>query len=327
MSTEASTSLNNLYASITEEMLRLEKFLEEEFSGEDGFIFELLKHVRKFRGKRIRPALLLMIGKIGGGQVTDDHVKIAAVLELIHTATLVHDDILDSATIRRKVETLHQRWGERAAVLMGDFIYSRAFSLSTEVPGMAQVLSRTTNIICEGELLQIRNRFQPNYTEDVYREIIQKKTAILYAVACELGGRLSGFSEEDSERLRSFGMDLGMAFQIIDDCMDYGGEEEVVGKSLGSDLHQGKITLPLIIYLRQQEEAQRAQLLETVSQPMTEEVEARITKGVRNEGALKAALEQAEDHIRKGRGALEGFSVEMSEALEQVSEYVIRRRF
>lgn len=327
MSTEASTRLNDLYASIAPEMARLEAFLEREFAGEDPFILELLNHVRKFRGKRMRPALLLMIGKLGSGQVSDDHVKIAAVLELIHTATLIHDDILDSASLRRKVETLHQRWGERAAVLMGDFIYSRAFSLSTEVSGMARVLSRTTNTICEGELLQIGNRFRPDYSESVYMDIIRKKTAILYAVACDLGARLAGFNPADAERMKSYGMELGIAFQIIDDCMDYGGQEEVVGKSLGSDLHQGKVTLPLIIYLRNLDEERRREVLETLREPMAPEVELEIATAVREQGALKAALEQAEEHVRRGTSCLEGFSVKLREAMEQVAEYVLRRRF
>ena len=162
MSTEATRELEEIYAPISEDLVGLDRFLQAEFRSEEPFVHQLLTHIARFRGKRIRPALLLLTGRLSGPEVTDDHVKIAAVIELIHTATLVHDDILDDAALRRNVETIHRRWGERAGVLVGDFIYSRAFSLSTEVTGMAAILSETTNTICEGELLQIGNQFRPD---------------------------------------------------------------------------------------------------------------------------------------------------------------------
>ncbi len=326
MSTEASTNLTELYAPIGKEIDRLERFLAKEFAAEDEFIVSLLEHVRRFRGKRIRPALLLIIGKTGSGHVSKDQIKIAAVVELIHTATLVHDDILDDASLRRNVETVHKRWGERAAVLLGDFIYSRAFALSTEVPGMAQILSRTTNTICEGELLQIRHRFQPDFSEEVYLEIIHKKTAILYGVACELGARLAGFDETDCRRFHAFGIGLGAAFQIVDDCMDYAVDETVVGKSLGTDLHQGKVTLPLICLLRSATDEDRERLLRVLRRRMDPETERRIAAAVRENGALKSSLGRAEAFMDEALSNLDSFSMELQEAVEPVADYVLRRR-
>ena len=326
MSTEASTNLTELYAPIGKEIDRLERFLAKEFAAEDEFIVSLLEHVRRFRGKRIRPALLLIIGKTGSGHVSEDQIKIAAVVELIHTATLVHDDILDDASLRRNVETVHKRWGERAAVLLGDFIYSRAFALSTEVPGMAQILSRTTNTICEGELLQIRHRFQPDFSEEVYLEIIHKKTAILYGVACELGARLAGFDEADCRRFHAFGIGLGAAFQIVDDCMDYAVDETVVGKSLGTDLHQGKVTLPLICLLRSATDEDRERLLRVLRRRMDPETERRIAAAVRENGALKSSLGRAEAFMDEALSNLDSFSMELQEAVEPVADYVLRRR-
>ncbi len=326
MSTEASTNLTELYAPIGKEIDRLERFLAKEFAAEDEFIVSLLEHVRRFRGKRIRPALLLIIGKTGSGHVSEDQIKIAAVVELIHTATLVHDDILDDASLRRNVETVHKRWGERAAVLLGDFIYSRAFALSTEVPGMAQILSRTTNTICEGELLQIRHRFQPDFSEEVYLEIIHKKTAILYGVACELGARLAGFDETDCRRFHAFGIGLGAAFQIVDDCMDYAVDETVVGKSLGTDLHQGKVTLPLICLLRSATDEDRERLLRVLRRRMDPETERRIAAAVRENGALKSSLGRAEAFMDEALINLDSFSMELREAVEPVADYVLRRR-
>lgn len=326
MSTEASADLNALYASIGDEIHRLETFLEGEFGGEEPFILDLFEHIRKFRGKQIRPALLLIVGRLGGGRVSDDHIKIAAVIELIHTATLVHDDILDAAELRRNVETLHRRWGERAAVLMGDFIYSRAFYLSTQVPGMAGVLSRTTNTICEGELLQIRMRFQPDISEDAYLEIIRKKTAVLYAVACELGGRLSGFDADDCERLHSFGLDIGMAFQIVDDCIDYAGDEAVTGKSLGTDLHQGKVTLPLIGLLRSLPPREARELVGLLEGPLTAEKEASVAAAVRESGAVRAALDRAAEYICSAKATIAGLPAPVRENLELVADFILRRR-
>ncbi|MBI4583634.1 MAG: polyprenyl synthetase family protein [Planctomycetes bacterium] len=327
MSAEASAILKNLYAPILDEIRLLERFLEEEFALEEPFILQLIQYIGRFRGKQIRPALLLMIGKLGGGEVTGEHVKIAAVIEMIHSATLVHDDILDSAALRRNVETLHRRWGERVAVLMGDFIYSRAFALSTEVPGMAQVLSQTTNTICDGELLQIRHRFLPDMGEEIYFKIIFKKTAILYAVACELGGCLSRFDPEDCRKLRQFGLDLGMAFQIVDDCMDYAGDEKVVGKSLGTDLHQGKVTLPLLYYFKSlQGQAKAAALKEALRKPLSAALEKEIAREVREEGALQSAFQRAEEFIQSAKSTITGFPTCLRECLEQVSDYVLRRR-
>lgn len=326
MSPEASLNLETLYSSIEDEIRRLEIFIEKEFSAEEPFILRLFEHIRNFRGKQIRPALLLMVAKQGGGFVTEDHIKIAAVVELIHTATLVHDDILDDARLRRNVETLHLHWGERVAVLMGDFIYSRAFALSTEVPGMAQVLSRTTNTICEGELLQIRTRFKPDIREEVYLEIIRKKTAILHAVACDLGARLAELHPSECDRLYNFGLDLGMAFQIIDDCIDYAGDEAVAGKSLGTDLHQGKLTLPLIYLFRLLPEKERVRLIDRLRAPMSAATEAEVASRVRESGALKAAFERAEEYVSTAKTSLSGLPASLGEGLDQLADYVIRRR-
>ncbi len=327
MSTEATgPRLREIYAPIEGDLDRLDEFLGREFRSIEPFICQLLVHIAKFRGKQIRPALLLLVARLTGGDVTDDQLKIAAVIELIHTATLVHDDILDDAALRRNVETIHRRWGERAGVLLGDFIYSRAFSLSTEVEGMAAVLSATTHTICEGELLQIGNRFRPEIGERIYFEIIRKKTAILYAIACYLGGVLSGIDEDDAARLRSFGMDLGMAFQIIDDCLDYAGDESVVGKSLGTDLHQGKMTLPLIYLLESLDREGAKALLESLHAPMTPALESRIAAQVRERGALREANRRAQAFIESARSAIASLDPRLRESLEMVADYVLRRQ-
>ncbi len=326
MSTEASPKLQEIYSSISGELKRLDEFLRAQFESEEPFICQLLSHIGKFRGKRIRPALLFLVGKQVNPSITADHVKIAAVIELIHTATLVHDDILDDAALRRNVETIHRRWGERAGILLGDYLYSRGFSLSTEVPGMASILSATTHIICEGELLQIGNRYRPDIGEDVYLEIIRKKTASLHAIGCYLGGVLSGLNGKDASRLHDFGIDLGMAFQITDDCLDYCGDEAVVGKSLGTDLRQGKVTLPLIYLLDDLREENAKDLLESLRHPLTQEMQEKITRQVRERGALREAQDRARAFIESARSKLIGLDPAIRENLDQVADYVLRRQ-
>jgi octaprenyl-diphosphate synthase len=330
MDTQASLDLETLYGPIEEPMRAMGRFLEVEFSSRESFIADLLHHVARFHGKQIRPALLFLSTRLAGGKVGGDHIKIGGVVELIHTATLVHDDILDDAALRRRVETIHRRWGERAAVLLGDYIYSRAFHLSTQVPGMAEILSDTTHTICEGELLQIAHRFRP-VDEFTYFDIIRKKTAILYAVSCEIGGRLGGLDAARCRLLHDFGMDLGMAFQIVDDCLDYSGKEALVGKSLGTDLRLGKMTLPLIYLLDALEEKEGASVRARLDHPLDEHVEAWIRTLLLREGSVAEAFRKALAFVDAAKGRLDGIansevSAAARESLEQVADYVLRRQ-
>jgi octaprenyl-diphosphate synthase len=349
MDTEATPDLQVIYSPVRHEFQLLTRFLQEEFCPVEPFIFQILQHIAKFRGKQMRPGLLFFARRLGADGVIgresdtlDDAIKIGAVVELIHTATLVHDDILDDAKLRRNVETVHRHWGERAAVLIGDFIYSRAFHLSTQVPGMAGILSDTTHTICEGELLQIGNRFRPDLDEVTYMEIIRKKTAILYAVSCELGGMLGGLDAARCARLREFGLQLGMAFQIVDDCLDYSGKEAVAGKSLGTDLHQGKVTLPLIYLMECLSAEEGAWLRETLHTPLDSASEARIHKLVHQHGVVAEAFSRAEAFVEAAKKilseVLDGHPAgedptgdppidnAIRESLELVSDYMIRRQ-
>lgn len=237
--------LTRVYDPIQPDMQRLNEFLAGEFASSEQFVHELLVHVARFRGKQIRPACLFLAGR-WLGEVTQDHVCTAGVIELIHTATLVHDDILDDAEIRRRVATVNRQWGERAAILLGDFLYSRAFTLSAQVDNVTGPLADTTHTVCRGELLQLGSAFDLELQEDRYYEIIRQKTAVLYALSCELGALLSGAGEDEQRTFHDFGIQLGMAFQIADDALDLTGDPQLVGKSLGTDLKKGKLTLPLI---------------------------------------------------------------------------------
>jgi octaprenyl-diphosphate synthase len=238
--------LGRMYEPVAADLRALNEYLAAEFRAREPFVHDLLEHIARFRGKQIRPAALFLAARAVGGEPDEGHVKCAGVVELIHTATLVHDDLLDDARLRRRVETVNRKFGERAAVLLGDYIYSRGFSISTEVRGVSRLLADTTHTICEGELLQIGSAGDVNLLEERYFEIIAKKTAILYGMSCRLGARLSKGSKRQVDALERFGHLLGMAFQIADDALDLIGDEQKVGKSLGTDLAKGKLTLPLI---------------------------------------------------------------------------------
>ena len=333
MGIKAPLDLDAIYRPIEAEMERLDEFLRGEFQATEPFLHEILDHVAGFGGKRLRPALLFLCARLVGGEVDEESVRIGGVIEMVHTATLVHDDLLDGAAMRRRMDTVHERWGERPSILIGDFIYSRAFQLSTSVPGMAEALSEATNKICAGELLQIGSRFKSDLSEEAYFEIIEKKTAVLHSLACELGGVFSGLDAARSRALGGVGMDLGMAFQVVDDCLDYAGEENVVGKSLGTDLRQGKLTLPLI-YLRDSlDEADSRWLQTALSAPMEEAVEARIHEMVRNGGVLVRSFERAQAFVQSARDTLDEICAlddvdvcdPVRQSLELAAEFVISR--
>ncbi len=340
MDIKAGPQLQLIYEPIRRELGALDDFLSREFAHDDDILDDILQHVARFRGKQLRPALVFLCGRLNGDECSRDHIRIGAVIELIHTATLVHDDVLDAALIRRNLETVHRRWGERAAILIGDFIYSRAFHLSTHVDGMATLLSKTTQTICAGELLQLQSRFQPEMDETHYFEIIHQKTAILYAVACRVGATLAGFGAPDCDRLHRFGNALGMAFQIVDDCLDYSGTEVVAGKSLGSDLRQNKVTLPLIYLLENVSSREAASLRDELARPLSTEVEARIQTMVFEHGIIDQCLDRAEAFVRSAKEELKeivgrplrtpptggGGAGDVRESLELLGDYVLRRR-
>ncbi|MFQ5655812.1 MAG: polyprenyl synthetase family protein [Planctomycetota bacterium] len=296
--------LGRAYRPIEREMEALNRLLHTEFRSPEPFLEELLVHIACFRGKQIRPACLFLAARCVG-DTSESHITSGAVVELIHTATLVHDDLLDDARLRRRVETVNKRWGERAAVLLGDFIYSRGFSLSTEVEGVSKLLADTTHTICEGELLQVGSAFDTTLCEDRYNEIIHKKTAVLYGMASRIGAMLAGAREEHARIFESFGNSLGMAFQISDDALDLTGDEGVVGKSLGTDLKMGKMTLPLIRLREALRGGKLEEYLWLLEHPNEMGTHKRVHHMLLENDILKGVREIASGHVDEAIGALE----------------------
>jgi octaprenyl-diphosphate synthase len=240
-------ALAALYASIKPELRRVDARLHDELHSDHPEADAVIRHGIRLAGKRLRPALLLLAGQ-AVGELGDDHITLAAVAEMIHTATLVHDDVLDEAALRRHVDTVNARWNNETSVLLGDFLFTHAFYLASTLDSTyaCRTIGRSTNIVCDGELRQTVTSGNVNLSEDDYLTIVESKTAELCACCCELGAHYAGGDAVAVARLSSFGRNLGIAFQIADDLLDLEGNESATGKSLGTDLAKCKMTLPLI---------------------------------------------------------------------------------
>src|SRR5262245_307960 len=250
--TGSAALLARVHALIGSELREVEQIFQDEIGSRHPFVREVLAHMAGYRGKRLRPVLLLLSALAAGG-IEQPHLVLAAVVEMIHTATLVHDDVLDEATTRRHVATINSRWSNETSVLLGDYLFTHAFHLTSSLGDAAacRTIGRATNIVCAGEMAQVSDRGNLSLSEEQYLEIIEAKTAELCAVACQLGGHYAGASQGACESLDGFGRSLGIAFQIADDLLDVIGNESKTGKSLGTDLQKQKLTLPLIYLLAQ----------------------------------------------------------------------------
>lgn len=237
----------NLYAPIAGDLAQAERIFEAELESRFPFVRRLVDQCSRFRGKRLRPALLLLAAS-ACGEIRSDHHVLAAVVEMIHTATLVHDDILDDALIRRHAGTVNAEWGNEPAVLMGDYLFTHSFHLAASLESTlaCRWIGRATNLVCEGELQQVHQRGNLDLDEGAYFDIIRGKTAELTAVCCRLGAHYAGADDSTVSALDRYGREIGVAFQIADDVLDLWGEERATGKTLGTDLEKQKLTLPLI---------------------------------------------------------------------------------
>jgi octaprenyl-diphosphate synthase len=256
-------SPQEILAPLSRAMTRFEQFLEEQCDTFESGVAHCARYVVSNQGKRLRPALAIFSASSHqGGDVDEpskDLLTICAIVELVHMATLVHDDIMDEAEIRRSRLTADAKWGHEISVLLGDCLFAHALSLSASFPTpyVCRRIAEATNVVCSGEILQTQRRFDLKLSKADYFKMIEMKTGALFAVACELGSHVAGASESVAEKYYEFGRLLGIAYQIYDDCLDLVGSEKEIGKSLGTDLQKGKLTLPLIHLL---EDAQQSEI-------------------------------------------------------------------
>ena len=257
-------------------------------------------------GKRLRPLLVLLTASALQG-CTPAHIRFAAVIEFIHTATLLHDDVVDLSELRRGRPTANTAFGNAPSVLVGDFLYTRAFQLMVQLDNMPLLrhMADTTNTIAEGEVLQLVRAGDPDTTEDQYLDVITRKTAVLFAAACRGAAMLSGYDENDCERLAAFGLNLGIAFQMIDDVLDYEGDPEVTGKNIGDDLTEGKPTLPLIHLMRTGSATEQALVRSAIAQRSAKDLDA-IVAAVSGSGGLTATRERAQAYRDRALESLHG---------------------
>jgi octaprenyl-diphosphate synthase len=316
-----------LYAPIAAEMAAAEELLRGELSSDDPFVDRLVKHAFRLGGKRLRPALLLLSAK-ATGKLSRDHIVLAAVVEMIHTATLVHDDVLDEASLRRHRETLNARSDNEASVLVGDFLFTHSFYLAStlDTTFACQTIGRATNIVCEGELRQIHSRGNFALDEGEYLQIIEAKTAELCACCCRLGARYAGASPRHEDALDRFGRNLGIAFQIADDMLDLVGDERSMGKSLGTDLEKQKLTLPLIRLLSESDAAQRAELIALMTCG-TSAARGQIAQLLERSDALDYARDKAKSFVALAETEAHHLpSGSARDVLLELSELVVSRQ-
>lgn len=320
--------MSHLFVPIQKEMLEFEHVMFSLLNSQVPLVCTVAEHILMNGGKRLRPALLIVVAKMVGG-LNPAAYRLGACIEFIHTASLLHDDVIDSATVRRGKVSANTQWGNHVSVLVGDFFYCRASQLLTE-QGDLKILRIVTDSILaltEGEVLEIVTNANHTTSREDYLEIIKNKTALLFAAACQVGGVLGGVSEDFETALRGYGLNLGMAFQLVDDVLDYTANENILGKSLGADLKEGKLTLPLIIALVQaqndeQKIIRNALLSERVEKQLLQSINEIIVRYKGFDQTFALAL----DYVQKAKACLSIFrgSVE-KDLLYAIADHVVTR--
>jgi octaprenyl-diphosphate synthase len=315
-----------IYASIGAELQQVEQTLRSQLRSEQAYVDELCRYGCLMGGKRLRPALVLLSAQ-ASGEIETSHLTLAAVIEMVHTATLVHDDVLDGATTRRHLATVNSRWDNEASILLGDLLFSQAFYLASTLDDVfaCRAIGRATNRVCEGELRQKGSRGDFQLSETEYLTIIEAKTAELCACSCLLGAHYAGADAATRQRLESYGRYLGIAFQIADDILDIVGREDTTGKSLGTDLQQQKPTLPLIRLLETADAATRQRVLHLATCE-TETAHAPLRDLFHRFGTLEYSERQAHHYASLAASQLD--TLPPSEAVEHLhtlTEFVVRR--
>ncbi len=314
---------------ISQDMGEVNQLIQQNLHSEIALINQLGHYIINSGGKRLRPTLHLLCSRVFAYN-GNDHIKLAAILEFIHTATLLHDDVVDASKLRRGRETANQLWGNEASVLVGDFLYSRAFQMMVSVNSMRvmEILSETTNIIAEGEVLQLLNTHDPDTTEKSYLEVIHNKTAKLFTAAAQLSAVISNGTTEQEIAMANYGKHLGTAFQLIDDCLDYTAESsQQLGKNIGDDLSEGRPTLPLLYAMWHGDEYQSKIIRTAIANGGLENIST-IQDAIIKTGAIEYSKQLARKEAELAINALEIFEFSpYVEALQSLAKYSVEREY
>ena len=315
-----------IYDTVADDFNRVNQLIIQRLSSDVPLVEKIAHYIIESGGKRLRP-LLVLLSSQALGYNRDEHLKLAAVIEFLHTATLLHDDVVDTSDLRRGRSTANARWGNAPSVLVGDFLYARAFEMMVELKSLAimEVLSHATAVIAEGEVMQLTNVKNPDLTEDQYMQVIFKKTAMLFEAAAHTGALLAGATPEQEQALSSYGKHLGLAFQLVDDVLDYRGDAGTMGKNVGDDLAEGKTTLPLIHAMAHGSDEDSKLIRQAIRKGGLDDL-ARIVAIVESSGALDYTLERAREEASKAAGCLAGLPASPHrEALDLLTQVAVSR--
>lgn len=310
------------------DMQAVDSLIRDRLSSDVVLINQLGEHIIASGGKRLRPALALLAARALNNRSAEAHL-LAAVIEFIHTATLLHDDVVDHSDLRRGNPTANALWGNEASVLTGDFLYSRAFQMMIELRDMRvlNVLADTTNRIAEGEVLQLMNCHNPDITEAVYNDVIERKTAVLFEASGRCAAMISGASDTVIEALAAYGRHLGIAFQLVDDCLDYQADAATTGKNIGDDLAEGKTTLPVIIAMQRAEPGVREQLRQAIISGGHEHLDI-VMKSIEASDAITYTARRAEASAQSAIDALEPLDASpFKDAMQNLATFSAKRAY
>lgn len=288
--------IETLRACVADEFAQVNQLIIDQLHSDVDMVENIGHYIVDAGGKRMRPLLALLSAR-ALGECSVDHVRFAAVVEFIHTATLLHDDVVDVSKLRRGRITANEQFGNAPSVLVGDFIYTRAFQLMVQLDNLEllRYMADTTNSIAEGEVLQLVRAGDPSVNEGQYLEVITRKTAVLFASACHCAALVSRADNETADQLGNFGLNLGIAFQMIDDVLDYSGDAVTIGKNVGDDLREGKVTLPLIHAMKHGSDVDRELIARAILQRSNEELAA-VVEAVQRSGGIDYTRERARQH-------------------------------
>lgn len=321
-------SLESIRNLVQEDLESTDRFIVSQLNSGIPLIKQVIEYVLTCGGKRVRPLILLLSAHALGNR-KDHHIDIAAVIELFHMATLLHDDVVDGSTLRRGHQTANLVWNSATSVLIGDFLYSRTFRMIVELKNhrLLDIFSKATHYISEGEILQIINCHNPDTTPEFYYDVIHRKTAKLFEVSSQLGALLATDSEQDIEAMRDYGLSLGMAYQLVDDALDYSGDPEKTGKNVGQDIANGKTTLPLIYAMSKCKPASQTLLRSSIQKGSVEKLDD-ILEIIESTDAIKYTADAAKTHAERAKQCLAHLpNTPYRKAMEDMSDFVVARSY
>jgi octaprenyl-diphosphate synthase len=320
-------SITSIQALAREDMAAVDALIRQRLASDVLLINQIAEHLIQAGGKRLRPMLTVLAAR-ALGHSGDRPAILAAIIEFIHTSTLLHDDVVDESDLRRGRKTANALWGNAPSVLVGDFLYSRSFQLMVELDSMPvmRILADTTNLIAEGEVLQLLHVHNPDTDESAYMNVIRRKTAVLFAAATQLAALLGKADAATQQNMHDYGLHLGLAFQIADDVLDYTGDADVLGKNLGDDLVEGKATLPLIHAMANADDVLKQRLRDIIMQGDASAMHE-VLAAIQAAGSLAYSIAKAEQHARSAKAAIADIpDSAWKQALLELADYSVARK-